>query len=251
MTDSHELLNIEQAARFLNVSETSLRRWTNSGQLACLRVGRRRERRFRRADLLAFAEHQPAHGGSRQSHPAGPPRQAPAIHYPEIAPGTHLCGVYSSDAGRVDLAVAFLAEGLYQGSVCFLSAAASVRAAILSKLDERGPSLRRQIESGRLVLSKYAASPQPQLEYWETQFQKALRAGAHSLRVVGDVWGIGKAVSPKAVVEYEASYERLARRLGAVTLCQYDARRFSSRAILDALRAHGDMFRYPVERLLG
>ena len=57
---SDELWDIKQAARFLQVSETSLRRWTNRGQLACLRVGLRRERRFRRADLLAFMEYQPA-----------------------------------------------------------------------------------------------------------------------------------------------------------------------------------------------
>lgn len=59
MSDHEDLLDIKQAARFLQVSETSLRRWTNAGQLACLRVGRKRERRFRRADLLAFMEEQP------------------------------------------------------------------------------------------------------------------------------------------------------------------------------------------------
>ena len=32
MSEPDEYLNIEQAARLLNVSETSLRRWTNSGQ---------------------------------------------------------------------------------------------------------------------------------------------------------------------------------------------------------------------------
>src|SRR5918995_5087903 len=62
--EAEPLLDIEQAARFLNVSETSLRRWTNDGRLACLRVGRRRERRFRMADLLAFVEGEPA-GASR------------------------------------------------------------------------------------------------------------------------------------------------------------------------------------------
>src|SRR3989442_10562052 len=56
MSDQDELLDIKQAAQFLGVSETSLRRWTNAGLLACLRVGRRRERRFRRADLLDFLE---------------------------------------------------------------------------------------------------------------------------------------------------------------------------------------------------
>jgi excisionase family DNA binding protein len=44
MSEADELLDIEQAARFLNVSETSLRRWTHAGRLACLRVGRRRVR---------------------------------------------------------------------------------------------------------------------------------------------------------------------------------------------------------------
>ena len=55
-TDTIELLDIGEAADFLNVSEASLRRWTNDGLLPCLRIGRRRERRFRRADLLAFME---------------------------------------------------------------------------------------------------------------------------------------------------------------------------------------------------
>lgn len=52
--DAIELLDISEAAQFLNVSETSLRRWTNDGLLPCLRIGRRRERRFRRADLSGF-----------------------------------------------------------------------------------------------------------------------------------------------------------------------------------------------------
>ena len=38
MDDLDELLDIEQAAKFLNVSETSIRRWTNAGRLACYRV---------------------------------------------------------------------------------------------------------------------------------------------------------------------------------------------------------------------
>ncbi|OLC08841.1 MAG: hypothetical protein AUH41_07175 [Gemmatimonadetes bacterium 13_1_40CM_66_11] len=49
-----DLLDIKEAAAFLRVSETSLRRWTNAGRLRCFRIGGRRERRFRRADLEAF-----------------------------------------------------------------------------------------------------------------------------------------------------------------------------------------------------
>jgi transcriptional repressor of dcmA and dcmR len=58
-------------------------------------------------------------------------------------------------------------------------------------------------------------------------------------------------VSPDEVIEYEAGYdERIAHQFPVVTLCQYDVRRFSTLELLDALKAHRDMFRYPAERVL-
>src|SRR5256885_15621158 len=98
-----ELLDIAQAAAFLHVSPMSLRRWTNSGRLPCFRVGGRRERRFRRADLLALLE--------RSGEPVRAPRAA-----------GHLCGLYTSMAAREPRAAAFLAEGLEAGGTCFFSA---------------------------------------------------------------------------------------------------------------------------------
>ena len=40
------------------MSEVTVRRWTNTGQLTCLRVGTHRDRRFRREDLAAYIENQ-------------------------------------------------------------------------------------------------------------------------------------------------------------------------------------------------
>jgi excisionase family DNA binding protein len=45
------LFDIKDAAEFLNVSEMTIRRWTNSGKLKCYRVGGKRERRFHKSDL--------------------------------------------------------------------------------------------------------------------------------------------------------------------------------------------------------
>src|SRR6266576_161538 len=87
-----ELLDIREAAAFLRVSETSLRRWTNAGQLPCLRIGGRRERRFRRTDLLTFL------GVAARASPS--------------PPHNHFCELYTSDLGRVRGAAAFLSEGL-------------------------------------------------------------------------------------------------------------------------------------------
>src|SRR5579864_639885 len=54
MPEEQRFLTIAEAAEFLHVSQTSLRRWSNSGRLRSFRVGGRNERRFLIEDLLAF-----------------------------------------------------------------------------------------------------------------------------------------------------------------------------------------------------
>jgi excisionase family DNA binding protein len=46
MSKPKPLLTLDEAATYLAVSKTTLRRWTNDGRLACHRVGPRNERRF-------------------------------------------------------------------------------------------------------------------------------------------------------------------------------------------------------------
>ena len=222
-----DLLDIKQAAQFLKVSETSLRRWTNAGRLACLRVGRKRERRFRRTDLLAFVEPQPV---------AGPAPTRPT--------GSHMCGLYASDLSRVDLAVGFLADGLHPGSVSYLAAAPDARDQILAHLERRRPSLDAAMDEGRLVLSEYTASPRAQLDYWETTLAAATRAGAHPLRVVGDVsGGLGTRLAPHELLEYERGYDRLQQRFRVDTLCLYDVRHSSGLGVLEVLKCHEHVLR--------
>ena len=235
---------------FLNVSETSLRRWTNAGRLACLRVGRRRERRFRRADLLAFTEDQPAEG-----HGHVPPSSSPAhtvIDGVAYALGVHLCALFASEAGQTRQAIGFLEDGLRRGTVCFYISTPKSRRDVLAHLEKSRPSLRADIAAGRLVLAEYIGSPAGQLEYWDTRMRAALGAGANSFRVVGDLRGFGPEGSDEGLSEYEAGYEELiAKRFPVVTLCQYDVRHFSGVTILNTLRIHRDNFRYPVDRFLG
>src|SRR5512137_2714687 len=50
------LLNIKEAAKILNVSEMTVRRWTNAGSLHCYRIGGKHERRFRIQDLQDYLE---------------------------------------------------------------------------------------------------------------------------------------------------------------------------------------------------
>lgn len=251
MSETEELMDIEKAAKFLKVSETSLRRWTNSGRLACLRVGPRRERRFRRADLLAFMEEQPVAAGPGVRDSKGVEEALTTIDVIPLRPGSHLCGLYGSNQGHRKQAIEFLAEGLRSSSVCFLVCSAGARAGIVAGLKETRPSLPLDLAVGRLIISEYAASGEAQLQYWETQLEVAAASGAQSMRVIGDIRGLSRKVPLQEVIEYEAAYdERIAHHFPVVTLCQYDVRRFSGGALLNVLKGHRDAFRYPAERLL-
>src|SRR5256885_6631251 len=137
-----ELLDIAQAAAFLHVSPMSLRRWTNSGRLSCCRVGGRRERRFRRADLLALLERN------------GEPARAPP------APG-HLCGLYTTLAARERRAAAFLAEGLEAGGTCFLAAEAVVHKRVLAWLARDWPAARAPPRGGGAIPPPDPPPPAP------------------------------------------------------------------------------------------
>lgn len=242
MRDREGFLDIKQAARFLNASETSLRRWTKAGLLACVRIGGKRERRFRRADLLAFVEEQPV----PRSTSSAPPDRAEGRH-PVVAQtsppthGSHRCALYASDDDRRSQAVRFLADGLRLGNKCFLVAEPDTRDPVLARLEKDHPTLQADIDAGRLVLSAYEASVAAQLDYWETNFVAAARAGAHSLYVVGDVTG-GRLANGRTideVVAYEDGYNRLLRRqFPVVTLCQYDVRRLTGRDVLKLISRH-------------
>jgi excisionase family DNA binding protein len=247
MKDPNELLDIAGAAAFLNVSETSLRRWTNSGRLACLRVGLKRERRFRRADLLAFMEDQPRAEVSASG--ASAPREASEVKASDR--GRHICGVYETPLGIAALVTPFLLEGLQEGSICFLIASSRVRSDLVKVLTAKRKSLANDIKAGRLVLAPYRDSGDEQCDYFQAQFEGAMANGARSFRVVGDVGMFRKKTTSSDVLYYEACYdERIARQYPVDTLCTYDARGMTGTEILDALKGHPDIARYPLDRAL-
>lgn len=247
MADQSDLLDIAQAAALLRVSETSLRRWTNAGRLPCFRVGGRRERRFRRADLLTFLErpYETRRGRPEGATGAGGGGGA-HVH-------GHWCGLYRNAAARTRLAAEFLARGLATtGSTCVLVAEPRVREQVFAQLRRRPASGRRDLETGRVVAAAYRPTVAAQLELCETCFADATDAGAQSLWAVGDVsdGALGRRRPFENVIAYERAYDSLSRRYPVTTLCLYDARRLSGVEASRVLQVHGDMFRHPVDRLV-
>jgi len=244
---SNSLLNTEEAARFLRVSQASIRRWSDAGLLPARRVGRRRERRFAQADLVQFL-------GQRTGDPQ-PASQAltVAVGGVPLPLRTHLAPIDSTDLGGLRLAVPFLAEGLRSGQPCFLAATGAVLERYFKALSqEHAVDVDAAKQSGRLTIVGWpGATAAEALAKWERLFGNALAGGPTILRVVGEMACERSMFSSDAeMLAYEEAYEVMIRRYPAVTLCQYDAREFNGEVILRVLKAHPDMFQQHLGGLL-
>lgn len=50
------ILTLKQACELLNCHPNTLRNWDNQGILKALRFGRRKDRRYKKADIIKFIE---------------------------------------------------------------------------------------------------------------------------------------------------------------------------------------------------
>lgn len=254
-TSETDLLNIKQAAKFLNVSEISIRRWTDAGKLACLRIGGRRERRFKQQDLTDFLEVQSQTEPSARDVKSIEDGKVTKIFLEGVAIdyGNHLCSLYETDIGRIKLSVPFLADGLRAGDKCFLIATKSTQDDILKHLSEVYPDTQSAIAESRLILSDGMTGSGEFYDYLEQHFLQASRRGDQRMRVLGDMaWAIEKGMDTDDLMDFEMHYNHsLAKSFAVVSLCQYDSRKFTGTDIVKALKSHEDTFKFPLSRFIG
>jgi transcriptional repressor of dcmA and dcmR len=237
------VLDTHEAAEFLRVSEASIRRWADSGLLATRRVGRRRARRFREKDLLSFM------GTAEDELPKrSPARDELMLQGMAVPFGSHLGSFYTSDEGRLRLALPFLRDGLRARQTCFLLAGREIQDQIFGKLREEKVDIDAAIRTRLLMLlAAEPATPEQRVNYFDHSFSAAARIRPSPMRFVGEVGdalvGLGSIAAQMAV---EERFAALAKRYPVVVLCLYDARRFDGATIIDALKLHYDTFAYPL-----
>ena len=230
------LLNTREAAKFLRVSEASIRRWSDSGLLAARRVGRRRERRFHESDLQAFMQ-QPA-SSAAGAHTVNVGGGAVAI------PG-HLATLYSTDAGGMRLTVPFFADGLRLGQPCVLVATDAELKRYSDALGNRTDiGLGRALDSGLFTVVRFEGGTASEaIAEWERRLADTLAKGPAVIRIVGEMVSERSMFgSEEEMLRYEEAFEVMCRRYPVVVICQYDVRRFDGVALLRALKAHPDLF---------
>ena len=245
---AEDLLDIKQAAQILQVSEISLRRWTDAGRLPCMRIGGRRERRFRRSDLEQFLEHQATAGDPDK----GSPHAYVQLEDLRVPYGTHLCAFYESDAGRLKLGLPFLSEGLRAGDLCFLIATPAAAASLVAALPASDTRKADLPPVADLVVHGGARGPADMYNYFCEAFLGATARG-RKCRVLGDMaCFLIAGAEVAALLAFETRFNQsLAHHFPVVSLCQYDTRVFSGTAVIGALRCHEDTLKYPLTRFLG
>lgn len=233
------VLSTRQAAERLGVSEASVRRWSDSGRLPVQRVGKRRERRFRAADVDAAAQREPAPSAPAKS---GAPNLVLAGQVMSVP--VHIPAFYDSDAGRVRLTAPFLAEGIKAGQPCFLIAQGEELNSYLVALDaDPDVDVDKALATGLLtVVGAPGKTVAQALDFWERNLWDAIDGHATLMRAVGEMVSEREGFeSEQEMLAYEAAFNMTARRFPCAVICQYDVRKFSGRAILAALRAHPDV----------
>lgn len=233
------LMNTAEAARFLRVSQASIRRWSDAGLLTSRRVGRRNERRFEESDLVDFL--------NRSGNPPGPRRRQGAIDVGGVAvpvPG-HLATIYGTDEARTRLTVPFLLEGIRSGQQCFLVATNEVLQVYIEALESQGGSdFKEATESGQFVAVGFdGATVDRAVTFWEGRFAETISRNPSVIRHVGEMATVRRMFpSEDEMLRFEEAYDVMCRRYPVSAICQYDARAFDGKAMLRVLKAHPDIF---------
>jgi excisionase family DNA binding protein len=238
MSDHKEFLTIAEAAELLQVSQTSLRRWTNSGKLRCFRVGGRHERRFLRADLLVFMQNIAAESVSAA------PLPSPATAYHE----RHICLFFRNQEEQWHILRPYLLSHLTAGEpVVYIQDSTSperltawLEAEGLDMAELTRRDLLRMMSPDQAYLLTGCFEPKRMLAFMESAILASLAAGHTRIFITGEMtWSLGDAPGAEQMMAYEAQLNPLIEKYPNVTIiCQYDLKRFSAASVVDALLTH-------------
>jgi excisionase family DNA binding protein len=246
--EKNRLLTIEEAAQYLNISKTTLRRWTKAGSLHCSRIGVKGERRFLQKDLDACV--------SRGDTAAVPP-DAPAASTDPVAVlaeaasrsvPRHVCLHYSDADELWQLFRPFVLEQLRQRAPILYIHEENARDAVMSRIRSEGydpeelckAGLLRLLEPSDGYLRASTFVPERMVDFMEAAILAFRASGHEKLLISGEMsWYLKGTPGVERMIEYEALLNKLLARYPLVTIvCQYDTHRLDGAVTLGALCSH-------------
>ncbi|MBU0483853.1 MAG: MEDS domain-containing protein [Proteobacteria bacterium] len=217
-----KLLTIKEAALFLNVSEMSLRRWTNAGQLKCYRVGGNKERRFDRQDLINFLN-----PGQRGTTPLG-------LGDHKVDNSSHIVQFYQSLDESLATGINYISKGLSLGEKALVVSTAARLPLLLEGLGNRGFPVENLIGDGSIITDTGRSIPAEQI-----QFMTKAVSTTRGFRLLGDMaWALEKKWSLDDLTILENYTNSALADKNKLFLCQYDIEQFPASVAMMALDTH-------------
>ena len=219
-----KLLTIKEAAAFLNVSEMSLRRWTNSGKLKCYRVGGKNERRFEMQELKNFLR--------RDSN--GVPLGMSDF---TVTKSDHITHFYNKVEECLDEGISYLAKGLFLGEHILIISTGTRLPIILEGLERFGFQVSKLLGNGTIITSTGLPDIANQLQFMNQSIESI--QFSKSFRLLGDmVWALEQGWSLNDINIIENHTNQFFTRSNAIFLCQYDLTHFGADTAMMALETH-------------
>lgn len=246
MDKNQALLTLDEAARYLGVSKTSLRRWTNEGRLDCHRIGARRERRFDIQMLNAFLAADEIDGElaselKEMREPAGGQQET------DLA-DRHICLFFSDQEDQWQNFREYFLRHYKSGQPTLYIYDSSTEKALLARLvgESLNPEFAEQYGLLRLVPSSEAYlkpgkfSARYMLDFMEQNIKDILAEGFDKLLITGEMtWFFSGVEGVEEIHEYETLLNPLLEKYPGVTIvCQYDVRKFGAHDTLEACCSH-------------
>jgi len=230
-----QLLNVRQAAELLNVSEMTVRRWTNAGLLACFRIGKKRERRFYPSDLQQFLEGKTSPPRIEENAPGMPARHV-ALGFGglDVPDGTHMAHLYADVSEALDVQTFFLRQGIENQETVMVVSPLHHREQLLSSMEHDGLDVAELIRQNRLIHGSGKQTPLEMAEY----ISHAAASARGRFRLVGDMsWTVHKKWSE----EHLRTLEEITNTHlgpGSLFLCQYGLTKFFGTQTMMGLETH-------------
>ena len=239
------MMTLEEAARYLGVSKTSLRRWTNSGELKCHRIGPRAERRFDRNMLDEFLLRRSTGPALPNSNNSLTDAVANAAHHGRHK---HVCLYYRNHDAQWNSFRGYFLDHYQAGQPTTYLYSSSSRQTMCERITAEGIDPDDAIRSGLLslipaedaYLRQGAFSANFMVAFMKLILFRRQSEGFNQHLITGEMdWFFSDIPGVHEIHTYEQRLNCLMNQFPEVTIvCQYDVTRFDGEHVLAACQSH-------------
>jgi hypothetical protein len=165
-----------------------------------------------------------------------------------LAPGDHICAFYHGPAGRDELLIPYVAEGLRTGEKCLCFVDVADQRQMMERLRPHVAEWDTCVTTSQLhvfdfqqtYLRQGRFSQEEMFHFLEQHVGAAVREEGFPLaRAAGEMaWALENCPGVEELCAYEAKINLFAPLYPQILLCLYDLERFTGEVIVDVLKTH-------------